>query len=115
MPSNCPHWNPGPGEHEVLSTYKGGKVEPGADMPRTVFGKSQKLVSPEDRFSATVFLSEVRGWRAEQGLERGRIRGRAGVEEGRVGAGADQGRRDRAGGFGLRAPLRNSFCACRVG
>mmetsp|Transcript_38647 Transcript_38647/g.85983 ORF Transcript_38647/g.85983 Transcript_38647/m.85983 type:complete len:523 (-) Transcript_38647:1004-2572(-) len=58
MPSNCPHWNPGPADYEVSSLYKGGNKDPGVDAPKTVFGRSQKLVSPETRFSATVFVSK---------------------------------------------------------
>ncbi len=60
MPSNCPHWNPGPGNYEPLSVYTGGKVEPGGDAPKTLFGRTAKLIAPMDRFSATVFLSNVR-------------------------------------------------------
>lgn len=59
MPSNCPHWNPGPGGYEAVSVNTGGKVEPGPDGPKPVFGKSQKLVSAEACLGATVFVSEV--------------------------------------------------------
>ena len=60
MPSNCPHWNPGPGNYEPLSVYTGGKLEPGGDAPKTLFGRTDKLIAPMDRFLATVFLSNVR-------------------------------------------------------
>ncbi|GAX79810.1 hypothetical protein CEUSTIGMA_g7250.t1 [Chlamydomonas eustigma] len=57
MPSNCPHWNPGPGDYKAVSIYKGGSTKAGKDVPKATFGNSQKLVSPEARLSATVFIS----------------------------------------------------------
>jgi hypothetical protein len=59
MPSNCPHWNPGPGEYKAVSIYKGGSTQAGKDVPKATFGNSRKLVSPEARLSATVFISNV--------------------------------------------------------
>ncbi len=59
MPSNCPHWNPGPGDYKAQAIYKGGFRETGRDAPKTVFGNSEKLVTPQTRFSATVFISNV--------------------------------------------------------
>ena len=57
--SNDPHFNPGPGLYQPSSGYKGGKTAAGADSPKYVFGHSQKLISPEARLSATVFISNV--------------------------------------------------------
>ena len=60
MPSNCPHWNPGPGKYDPAIYYKGGRMQTGADVPKAQFARADKLIMPQDRFSATVFLSNVR-------------------------------------------------------
>ena len=72
MPSNHPHFNPGPGVYKPVSIYNGGKTEPGGDCPKVIFGLSQKLISPEKSFSATVFISNVSTlWTMRLSLENG--------------------------------------------
>lgn len=28
FPTNCPHWNPGPGQYDLKVVYKGGSLDP---------------------------------------------------------------------------------------
>jgi hypothetical protein len=60
VPKNCPHWNPGPGTYAPAVRYTGASMEMGADAPRAVFGKGDKLITPSQNLAATVFVSEVR-------------------------------------------------------
>lgn len=68
MPSNSPHWNPGPANYEPAMLPTGKIRAPGADAPRPVFGSSQKLVSAEINFSATVFVSHGHARRENVGV-----------------------------------------------
>lgn len=62
QPSNCPHWNPGPGDYEGSRLPKGGHATAGSDAPKMHFGKSMKMASPETNYGQTVWLSLVSGW-----------------------------------------------------
>lgn len=65
---NHPHWNPGPGEYEPKTLASGKLRQPGADAPKPVFGSSNKMVSPQSNFSATVFLSQKHAMRENVGV-----------------------------------------------
>lgn len=57
LPSNHPHWNPGPGQYSPATACVGSHLEIGADAPSTVFGAAGKLVTPQSNLSATVYVS----------------------------------------------------------
>ncbi len=68
MASNTPHWNPGPGTYEALTTATGAYLEPGVDAPRTIFGGAAKLVTPGTNLAATVFVSKEHAYKENMGV-----------------------------------------------
>eukprot|EP00798_Chlamydomonas_sp_ICE-L_P024545 gene24545-10153_t len=58
MPSNCPHWNPGPGDYQPGMVALGGRAEIGGDAPKWKFTKQQKGVAPDTNLSGTAFISK---------------------------------------------------------
>eukprot|EP00798_Chlamydomonas_sp_ICE-L_P020927 gene20927-27775_t len=59
MPSNCPHWNPGPAEYRPGMLHSGKSPDTGPNAPMFAFSKSGKLVSPYTNLSATPFISNA--------------------------------------------------------
>lgn len=59
-------------DYEVKALPDGRSMDPGADAPKAVFGKSGKLLSPSRSLSALVFISEVHSSTAGQ-LKQGMV------------------------------------------